>query len=843
MLNLLAISYENIGPFKDQKIWLRFEQGNFLIKAPIGTGKSFLFFDGPTYALYKTSKRNILNIQSSHGNIKLLFSLNEQVYFIIRQLKQGKVKDTTNSQLFTCPLTPEEIQNRLKDWPLIHKDEDLQQLCHEKAIPLDAMSFKNESDLQQQLNELLPPQEVFTSTIFLLQDAENLFEMQPAQRLEVLKHVFGLLGIDESKDIVKEKRNEIKYQIKAYQDHARYEEKLQHLLKEIHAHYEQLAHFEQLHTLLPSKHPILEEWNMLEGKISIQQFSLDESLKTFLPALTEHIQQEEQQLQHDLSTLQLLTEQEKKLTLQSDRLKTQGQETQAKITKLDQLLATIDPARLSALQEAKKLCYQKQQDLEKPYQNQQLENFYHEQKIKLEFQERNDFSLLGKRNFIQELLQLGIHLKKQQELFAQQLLSLSSQKQAEQEQLQHQLKALETEEEFFEEQQNALAKRIQEFDEQTLTDAHFSCSELGKPCPFVQIINQQHFQQREKAKQLLLAEQTQLQEKISIRQLPQQKQHCRSALEALQSGEKFNSQEQLLHSEQATVQEKLELLRNFLQHFDYKALEQAAQQWEMLNTQLNTLTHQLHEQETLLEQREQYQQEKIWLIKTGEQIQLQIQDIQSELTELSKQIQSKEALQLPQTQVIRKTIKEQSESYQSSIQQLELLLQERNDLQLKSKQLLEEDKLLSDLYNLLNKDLLLRVLSEYLPVLSDIINSYLSSVVDYTISIKLKENSDKLELETKITDTKGERDVKSLSGGQRTLLKLVRMLAISSYLRTEMLFLDETVNNLDAETVGKVAQLLTDFVKQRAMKFYTITHNSEIQAMPIRQEILEIKGK
>lgn len=106
--------------------------------------------------------------------------------------------------------------------------------------------------------------------------------------------------------------------------------------------------------------------------------------------------------------------------------------------------------------------------------------------------------------------------------------------------------------------------------------------------------------------------------------------------------------------------------------------------------------------------------------------------------------------------------------------------------------------------------------------------------------IKLKEESEKLELETKIIDEKGERDVKSLSGGQRTILKLVRMLAISSYLKTEMLFLDETVNNLDAETVGKVAQLLQDFVKQRKMKFYTITHNSEIQAMNIRNQVLEI---
>ena len=43
---------------------------------------------------------------------------------------------------------------------------------------------------------------------------------------------------------------------------------------------------------------------------------------------------------------------------------------------------------------------------------------------------------------------------------------------------------------------------------------------------------------------------------------------------------------------------------------------------------------------------------------------------------------------------------------------------------------LEEEKKLKTLYWILNKDLLLFVLWEYLPVLTDIINSYLSSVTD-----------------------------------------------------------------------------------------------------------------
>ena len=35
MLDLIAITYENIWPFKDQKLSLFFKEGNFLVKAPI----------------------------------------------------------------------------------------------------------------------------------------------------------------------------------------------------------------------------------------------------------------------------------------------------------------------------------------------------------------------------------------------------------------------------------------------------------------------------------------------------------------------------------------------------------------------------------------------------------------------------------------------------------------------------------------------------------------------------------------------------------------------------------------------------------------------------------------
>jgi hypothetical protein len=64
---------------------------------------------------------------------------------------------------------------------------------NKKLWNLEEIVFKNETDLQASLDALLPPKEVFLSTVFLLQDADNIFEMRPSDRLIVLKNVFNLL--------------------------------------------------------------------------------------------------------------------------------------------------------------------------------------------------------------------------------------------------------------------------------------------------------------------------------------------------------------------------------------------------------------------------------------------------------------------------------------------------------------------------------------------------------------------------------------------------------------------------------------------------------------------------
>jgi len=215
--------------------------------------------------------------------------------------------------------------------------------------------------------------------------------------------------------------------------------------------------------------------------------------------------------------------------------------------------------------------------------------------------------------------------------------------------------------------------------------------------------------------------------------------------------------------------------------------------------------------------------------------------IELELQELIKlEIEQNSSLQSFNIWEIEK-LEKINKNMENNIRDLEILVNDFKWSQLELSKLKEEEKMVKNLYWIFSKELLLFVLEWYLPILTDIINSFLAQVVEYTIDIKLLQKNDNLEMDVRVYDDKWERDIKSLSGWQKVVLKLVWMLAISSYMKSPILFLDETINNLDSDTVGKVADMLSDFVKQRDLKLYTVTHSQQIQEMDIWDKIIHIE--
>ncbi|MDR2416116.1 MAG: hypothetical protein LBD75_05990 [Candidatus Peribacteria bacterium] len=295
-----------------------------------------------------------------------------------------------------------------------------------------------------------------------------------------------------------------------------------------------------------------------------------------------------------------------------------------------------------------------------------------------------------------------------------------------------------------------------------------------------------------------------------------------------------------LHATIQHHQQQIDRIKTFLTNINYKSREEKYEQQETLQKQITQLDQAIMQLEIQTQKLHDYQQQKTALQTSlqekgqqSEQLKMKNEELKAEREALEQQINQQQPEQLKtQLQTVANILQ--------ILHDIQQLIADTTATKNLVKELQQQEKLLANLYTILSKEILLIALEEYLPVLSEIINSFLAQVVDYQISLKIMETAEKLELEAKIYDEKGEREVKSLSGGQRTILKLVRMLAISSYLRTPLLFLDETINNLDTETVGKVSEMLNNFVKQRTMKFYTVTHNTDIQAMEIWDRVVEV---
>ena len=80
-----------------------------------------------------------------------------------------------------------------------------------------------------------------------------------------------------------------------------------------------------------------------------------------------------------------------------------------------------------------------------------------------------------------------------------------------------------------------------------------------------------------------------------------------------------------------------------------------------------------------------------------------------------------------------------------------------------------------------------------------------------------------------------------MSGGQKAVLRLAWILAVSEVVKSKFLFLDETINNIDVHTIGRVAKMLKGFLaKADLKKFYVITHSPQIQQLDIWEKIVEL---
>lgn len=168
----------------------------------------------------------------------------------------------------------------------------------------EMVEFKNETDLQKLIDDLVPRKEVLLGTYFLMQDSINIFELPPQERLSIFKSVFDLLGIDDSKEKIGEQKREIAAMIKARSDISGYDNKLQHGLRQIislRAGIEQMLDRYGLNNMSTERTVFIQEQQLLIDKIMVEHFALPSLFD--IQRITDTIA-ELQQRYHTLQTTQ-----------------------------------------------------------------------------------------------------------------------------------------------------------------------------------------------------------------------------------------------------------------------------------------------------------------------------------------------------------------------------------------------------------------------------------------------------------------------------------------------------------------------------------------------------------
>ena len=860
-MDLIAVSYHNIWPFKDKILNIFFDKGKFLIQAPIGSGKSFLFFDGPIYALYKNTGRNVLNVDSKNGFIKLLFEIEGQKYLIVRNLSEWKSKDVCKSQLFTVhssQFTVDDNSNK----------KDIQELLKENWAQLEEISFKNERDLDGNLAEILPPREVFLSTVFLLQDSENVFELQPADRLIVMKNIFNLIGIDEIKEQIANKRRDIQTTLKVKSDTSNYDMKIKNILSEYIGNFKNIENAFGKENIPPTPlkegglyKEFIQELEMIADKVNINEFGIEWFDKSLNDEISNYVWEKKKSYQEFFIKLQNIQEQVKSKNENLRNLKNDFIDFKKRIEYFDNKLSEIKPEiienkkkeKLSLISESDKILEWVNLDISIPN---TLSNMVDNKPWNIEDLNQLINNIIAKwQNLADQKSNLELRIKNEE-------LRID----AENKRIEVELKNLNENKINLENQLKNIVSRIGDLDKTINEESQFECVKINSHCPFIKDINKKTFEELERQKNNFGEERKIVEEKLNIinTDLVSKLRSIHEIIhpQLLQQvgennfpvGEEFPLEDIIswlknikskeindLKKEVEKVDEIISELRKFLADVDFKKIQNIYQEWKKLQNNIWILDKEILQLELWQKELDNIKEEKIKLLQQVENITKDISKIEIELQELIKlEAEQNSNLQLFNIWEIEK-LEKINKNMENNIRDLEILINDFKWSQLELSKLKEEEKMVKNLYWIFSKELLLFVLEWYLPILTDIINSFLAQVVEYTIDIKLLQKNDNLEMDVRVYDDKWERDIKSLSGWQKVVLKLVWMLAISSYMKSPILFLDETINNLDTDTVGKVADMLSDFVKQRDLKLYTVTHSQQIQEMDIWDRIIHIE--
>lgn len=300
-----------------------------------------------------------------------------------------------------------------------------------------------------------------------------------------------------------------------------------------------------------------------------------------------------------------------------------------------------------------------------------------------------------------------------------------------------------------------IIKILEDFVKNMDTQASFACEKIKEQCPFIKVINKKTFDQLDQQKKTFIQQKEQIETTIITIET--------ELKELANTPQQENKTIETLENQRKEAEKNIEIIKSFLQDINYKSIEILYDQY----TKQDKVVKELDKNISNLE--EEIKQVDEWKIQLQKAI-VQKESLEKQLNEyvitIAEKEQERKIIEQEKENIDSVTTKHLEENHIAMKQyyhDIDILINEFKQHQLERQKLEEQETILGNLYAIFSKELLLLVLQDHLPVVNDIVNNYLSQIVDYQISLQLSNDGEKVELEAKIIDEKGMRDTKSLS--------------------------------------------------------------------------------
>ena len=902
MLNIYQWFYENIWPLKDKSLLVNYKDWKVIIQAPIWTWKSFLFFDAPLFSLYKSNERTIINKDSKSWQTQLLFSVNDNYYLIVRKLKLTKTwKDSVKTYFYSISKDKNFIDylDHYNKEKIIIKNNDIVTLLNFYQIKIEDLTsnFKQEKEFQNNLNDILPPKEVATSTFFIQQDGENIFEVDANSRINILKKIFGIMWIDDAKKIIDEKKRETYWMIKALWAEEKFKDRFKKVLESIKTEYKTLdIKLEELEdTFWMQEDFDIKLDNIQKIKINIQDFikenqylkeryiQSNEKYKLIKNNLAEfeneviNLKENLININKNIDKQAQLTEQYKQLENKIKDKRNELEEKNQNIKDIETIYINIQEKYEDFLKNKNKLDSEKenlkikqaefknnQKQIEKINQElnkKQNTNFDDVYKKIEDLKKQNQIDIDYKKFNIKGF-KAATNLKELGELFQNIIIEW---------------KHLTEKINDLEKQKKENQSNLNKFQKQTKNKENFNffCSKIETNCPFIDKITES-ISSKDNFSSLIKQTELKIEQINKELQLNKEKKeklanywkenNINKVKEKIENyyknDEEIKKLNNILHNkkeeqkllslklwekkakeeENTKLKKDIEYIQNKIKNIEneininveknYKKLQDLKNIKENINSDIEKTKKQLDIIKDELQKSKQFELEKTNIENEILSKTTKIKNLQKDIYTLEENIKDNDLWKLKGKEDKLLKIKE-------DIWYFNKLVDEFNKNKLELIKTKDKYTLLKNLWNIFWKELIIYVFKDYLESLESLINYFLEDIVDFKLFIHLDESWENLEIYIK--DWKWEREVKSLSWWQKNALKIWWILWINKLKNSKLLFLDETINNFDEESVQLIANKIKEFINENNIKFYMVTHSQTLVETDIWNDILNLE--